>query len=361
MTLPRPVPPDPHLSPVARQAADRYVAAAKRLTDRSSWPLLMHTTLNVLLWHLDAFATNDDPVPAFAAVFNRGAALLDTAERSGVIGGHFPEGTATALDGKGFEARVSGLFSDVWVDLSDDIYFEQSYQYTVERFRKSGVEPELVFAGKTVVDAGCGSGKFAAALAHLGAKKVIGLDIGEKGLEFARKQAAKVTYGDRLEYRYGSLVDIPLENGSVDVVWSNGVIHHTLDYEGCLREFARILKLGGTLYLYVNGRMGLFELLLDTCRLSMERVPRSLYQHFLQLLGINSGRIYWIMDCCYAPYEWKSRDEVIALLRQHGFSAIRQLTRGIATDQIEQISAGLPHAREKYGEGQLKFLATKSA
>ena len=89
-------------------------------------------------------------------------------------------------------------------------------------------------------------------------------------------------------------------------------------------------------------------------------VPRELFQHFLVLLGINSGRIYWIMDCLYAPYEWKSRAAVVGMLERNGFSEIRQLTRGVATDQIEQVSTGLPHADVKYGEAQLKFLATRT-
>ena len=91
----------------------------------------------------------------------------------------------------------------------------------------------------------------------------------------------------------------------------------------------------------------------------MERVPRSLYQYYLQLLGINSGRIYWIMDCCYAPYEWKSKAAVEALLTKYGFGELRQLTRGVAIDQIEQVSTGLPHARVKYGDAQLKYLAKR--
>lgn len=360
MALPTPVPADPKLSPIAKAAADRYLAAARGLQDRSAWPVLMFTTLNVFLWHLEGFSGDSDPVPEFARVFNDAAAMLESTNGASFLARHFPFGEGGAVDESAFETQVSGLFSDVWVGMADDIYFDQSYNFTRERFEKSGHDPEKVFGGKICVDAGCGSGKFSATLARLGAAKVIGLDIGEKGLEFARKQAAKVPYGNRLDYRLASLLDIPLEDGSVDVVWSNGVIHHTLNYERCLEEFARILKPGGTLFLYVNGRFGLFELMQDTLRMAMERVPRSLYQYFLQLLGINSGRIYWIMDCCYAPYEWKSRADVEALMKKYGFSNIVQLTRGVPIDQIEQISTGLPYADVKYGEGQLKFLATKA-
>lgn len=344
----------------AFDAAQDYVAAAHVLDDRMYWPIKIFCALHLWLWHLDAFATGEDPVPLFVDAMKRAATLSRSAKNSRLLTQSFPTtDRGTPTEGPAFEARISGTFSDIWVNLSDDIYFDQSYAFTRERFEKSGFDAARVFGGKIVLDAGCGSGKFSAALARLGAAKVIGLDLGEKGLAFARAQAAKVPYGDRMDFRHGSLLDIPLPDASLDVVWSNGVIHHTLDYERCLAEFARVIKPGGMLYLYVNGRFGLFELLADTVRISIQDVPRSLYLHYLLSLGVNSGRLYWILDYAYPPYEWKSHAEVVALLQKYGFSDIRQLTRGVATDQIEQVTTGLPYARVKYGEAQLKYLATR--
>gem|GEM_PF-1662136 len=357
-TLPR-VALNVELDPRAVAATERYRSAWGTASDRSIWPIKITIATNLWLWHLDAFAKNEDPVPLFIDACDRAARLLNGIGTSGVIGKYFSGPPVEGLDAKNFEDRVSGLFSDVWVDMTDDIYFDQSYEFTKERLEKNGINPEQLFGGKTVLDAGCGSGKFTAAIARFGAAKAIGLDIGEKGLDFARQQAAKVPYGNRLEYRVGSLLDIPLETASVDMVWSNGVIHHTLDYERCIAEFARITRPGGTLFLYVNGRFGLFELLQDTMRKTMVDIPRALTQHCLHAFGVDAGRLYWLMDCLYSPYEWKSKQEVEALLATHGYVDIRQLTRGVAIDQIEQISTGLPYATVKYGEGQLKFLARR--
>ena len=260
--------------------------------------------------------------------------------------------------GENFEEDVSGLFSDIWVDMTDDIYFDETYEFTCERLEKNGINPTSFFENKVVVDGGCGSGKFSATIARLGAKEVIGIDIGKKGLEFARNQARKAPYGNNMRFIEGSLLSLPLKDSSVDMVWSNGVIHHTLDYDKCVEEFKRVTKPGGELFLYVNGRFGLFELLQDTLRKSMENVPRILMQTYLKSLGVNSGRLYWIMDCCYAPYEWRSRDDVITLLEKNGYRNIKQLTRGVEIDQIEKISQGKPNAKISYGEGQLKFVAT---
>ena len=345
----------------AFDAALAYVAASQALDDRMYWPVKLFCALELWLWHLDAFAGDDDPVPLFAAVMERATTLLRAARDSRILTQSFPiADCGIPVNGAAFEDRVSSTFSDIWVNLSDDVYFDQSYAFTRERFEKSGFNAEQVFGDKVVLDAGCGSGKFSAALARLGAAKVIGLDLGEKGLAFARTQAAKVSYGNRLEFRHGSLLNIPLADSSVDAVWSNGVIHHTLGYERCLAEFARVIKPGGTLYLYVNGRFGLFELLADTVRIAIQDVPRALYMHYLMSLGVNTGRLYWILDYAYPPYEWKSHAEVTSLMRKHGFADIRQLTRGVATDQIEQVTLNLPYAKAKYGEAQLKYLATRS-
>ena len=357
MALPATLPPDPALAPEVRAAAAAWLAAARALTDSSFWTVKMFVASNLFLEHLDIFDRNDDPVPLFVDLFGRAERLLKSAAETGVCGGYFPGEPDDALHEDIFEDFVSGLFSDVWVGMTDDVYFDESYEFTRERFEKSGVDPEEFFGGKIVLDAGCGSGKFSAAIARLGARQVIGMDIGDKGLDFARAQAGKVPWGDRLDYRHGSLLDIPLEDNSVDIVWSNGVIHHTLGYEKCIEEFARVLKQDGELYLYVNGRCGLFELILDTIRQANEGIPQPLFQHFLHTLGINSGRIYFMMDCFYAPYEWKAGSEVKALLTKHGFADIRQLTRGVAFDPIEQVSIGAPFAEVKYGEGQLKYLA----
>jgi ubiquinone/menaquinone biosynthesis C-methylase UbiE len=351
---------DVRIDPVCKAVADRYLAASRALRDRSWLGLRMSAALRVFYWHLDAFNGDFDPRPQFIEVFTRAAELLESAARFHPGADPFPDSLPKGTDFDGFESRISGLFSDVWVGMTDDIYFDQSYNFTKERLERNGIDPDVLFKDKIVIDAGCGSGKFSAAIARFGAKQVIGLDIGEKGLEFARAQAKKVPYGGRLDYRYGSLLKIPLADASADMVWSNGVIHHTLGYETCLSEFARIIKKGGQLFLYVDGPSGLFELMCDTFVAAHADVPRELMQHYLVRLGINSGRVYWIMDCLFAPYERKTKEEVEALLYKHGFTDLKQLRRGMAIDNNEMVASGIPFAEIKYGNGMLKYLARKA-
>ena len=155
-------------------------------------------------------------------------------------------------------------------------------------------------------------------------------------------------------------MDIPLDDNSIDMVWSNGVIHHTSNYIKCIKEFNRVLKSNGQLFLYVDGCSGLFEILQDTLRIANEDIPRYFFQYYLNTLKVNSGRLYWLMDSLYAPYEYKTYQELKTLLEENSFKNVKRLLRGVEIDQIEQISKGMPFADIKYGEGQIKVICEKN-
>ena len=357
--IPAPKPSKTKFDGACVAAADRFVRANKLLVDSASWGIRTTAILNLFLWHLEAFAKDSDPIPLFIDAFDKSSELLENYEKSGAPGGYFgPSGkNRSPVD---FEKHVSGVFSQVWMGMTDDIYFDETFEFTKERFLKNNINPSDLFGGKVILDAGCGSGKFSIALAKFGAKKVVGIDIGDDGLEFARKQQEKVSYGQKVEYIYGSTFELPAEDETFDLVWSNGVIHHTLNYEKCVYEFNRVLKKGGTLFLHVNGSFGLYELLLDKLREACVGIPSQLFQAFLFSQGNNSGRVYWIMDCLYAPYERKSKIEVEQLMSDAGFEDFKQLVRGVSSDPIEMVSQNLPYADVKYGDAQLKYLASKA-
>ena len=85
---------------------------------------------------------------------------------------------------------------------------------------------------------------------HLGAPRgspggrAIGLDMTTEMLELARDNAAEAGV-DNVEFLEGYLEDIPLPDGSVDVVLSNCVINLAADKGVVLREAARVLRPGG--------------------------------------------------------------------------------------------------------------------
>jgi len=102
--------------------------------------------------------------------------------------------------------------------------------------------------GETVLDLGSGGGidVFLAAK-KVGLKgKVIGVDMTEDMVNKARSIALKYEY-ENVEFRLGEIEDLPLKDGSVDVVISNCVINLSPDKEKVFREVHRVLKPTGRL------------------------------------------------------------------------------------------------------------------
>lgn len=332
--------------------------------DGCDYSLKAYLVINIFLWHLKIFPTTQEPVVPMLKKIDEAIHILNFARDNEFSSGYYPKKAWThSLDdrtNKGpFEKEMSSLFASLWDDMTDDIYFDESLNSTVTRFESNDIDAKELFKDKNVLDAGCGSGKFACALINLGAKKVTCIDLSESAISFAKRQAEKAGFSEKMEFQTSSVCEMPFQDNSFDFVWSNGVVHHTTDYVGAIKEFYRVLKPGGESFLYVNGRWGMLEALTDTLKNICRFVPPGFIQKYCQAVGMHTGRIYWVIDNLYAPYEWKSREEVIAILEGAGFTSIRQLTRGLENDQIEMVSRGIPYAKLKYGDGQLKFLSLK--
>jgi SAM-dependent methyltransferase len=102
--------------------------------------------------------------------------------------------------------------------------------------------------GKLVLDAGCGSGRLVTVLASQGID-VVGIDL--TSTVFAIDQKARERGLDNLTLVRGNLRAIPIRSSTFDCIWSGGVIHHTGDTREALQNLVKVLKPGGTLYVWV--------------------------------------------------------------------------------------------------------------
>lgn len=130
----------------------------------------------------------------------------------------------------------------------DPVFFEKYAQMDRSRLGLQGagewktLEPMLPdFAGRDVLDLGCGYGWHCAYAAEHGARSVLGLDISGKMLEAAHgHHAASV-----IEYRRMAMEDADFADGSFDVVLSSLAFHYVADFGALVRKIVRWLRPGG--------------------------------------------------------------------------------------------------------------------
>jgi len=129
--------------------------------------------------------------------------------------------------------------------LGPNLDFDQrASEYARHRKTHPGVVNELVDSGlfapvTRVLDVGCGTGNYAAALTEVTCCRVSGVDPSRRMLDRARDAASWEALVQ------GSAESLPFPHDSFDVVISTDVIHHIGDRDAYFSEVARVLRPSG--------------------------------------------------------------------------------------------------------------------
>jgi len=110
------------------------------------------------------------------------------------------------------------------------------------------------FNGALVLDAGCGNGTLTAALAASGLE-IIGLDYSES-VERAEREKERFagSSADRVHYVQGDVQHPPFAPESFDLVYSDGVLHHTRDTHTSFNVVTGLVKPGGQCFVMLYRR-----------------------------------------------------------------------------------------------------------
>lgn len=133
----------------------------------------------------------------------------------------------------GEEWNVFHGFNERELEFTGDMYFDI-------------ITPEMLNDQCTVIDIGCGSGRWIKYLdGHY--KKMVGMDP-SKAIFAADKLLDK---NDKVELVQASTDNIPFPEGSFDFAYSLGVLHHIPDTQKALADSVKMVKSGGFFLVYL--------------------------------------------------------------------------------------------------------------
>jgi arsenite methyltransferase len=158
--------------------------------------------------------------------------------------------------------------------------------------------------GETVLDHACGAGMDLLIAARRAGPcgRAIGVDMTPAMRDCAQASAEEAGLGGRVEVRAGFYESLPVDDGSIDVVISNGVLNLAPDKARVLAEIARVLKPGGRLYLadVVVQRELTLEARSDPdlwAACVAGAVPESELPELVASVGLEGGRVTQRFDC----------------------------------------------------------------
>lgn len=113
--------------------------------------------------------------------------------------------------------------------------------------------PPEEFKGKLVLDAGCGMGRYTRVALSLGAE-VVAFDLSAACLRLA-PEAPKLN----LHVVCGDLLNPPFKRRVFDIIYSQGVLHHTANTHSAFVHVADAVKPGGLLSVWLYGKASYYK------------------------------------------------------------------------------------------------------
>jgi len=163
--------------------------------------------------------------------------------------------------------------------------YEHIYRYALVSEQRLGL----------VADVGCGTGYGSAIINEN--NDAVGIDPSDEATSYARKQYPN------LDFVRGSGTSLPISDSSLDALTAFEIIEHVPDHTPMVKEFRRVLKPGGLLFLSTPNPAHLGNLL--NKRLRGKPIPAK----------VNMENIYHLREFQYA--------EMLSILEASGFRVVR--------------------------------------
>ncbi len=306
--------------------------------------------------------SNSDPIRDFTLAINefknKSEKLVSDGDLAWLLENTF-EKALNDLFGKEIKQHTGQHYGTLFQAFDARSYFEEAKNLLHDRLDRNGVKLGDISKSR-LLDQGCGGGRYTTAWKLLGAGNCIGLDFSEIGLSDATLRVKSAGLNN-IEFIKGSVLEMPFEDESFDIVYSNGVLHHTEDWKKGISEQLRVMKPGAWGWQYLIEKPGgIFWDKIEILRAIMKDVSKPFAQQIMKGLGIPSNRVFYMLDHVMVPINTRiTPDDLHAELEKFGAIDIERLNRGTDFDRIESIYQEVPYAKEKFGVGENRYVFKK--
>jgi ubiquinone/menaquinone biosynthesis C-methylase UbiE len=171
--------------------------------------------------------------------------------------------------------------------------------------------------GGTLLDVGCGQGKsFRLLREAFQPLRMLGLDADPHSLVLSEAEATRENIP--VEWLTADCAQIPLPDGSVDIVFCHQTFHHLVEQERALAEFWRVLKPGGSLLFAESTKAYIDTWVIRWFFRHPMEVQKSA-EEYLEMLR-KQGFVFGASNVSF-PYLWWSRSRDFGLLERWGLRA----------------------------------------
>jgi 2-polyprenyl-3-methyl-5-hydroxy-6-metoxy-1,4-benzoquinol methylase len=255
--------------------------------------------------------------------------------------------------------KTEEYYGKLFKDFSYYHYFIEPKKLLFERLKKNNINLKI-FNGADVLDFGCGNGRYTNALQKLKCKNIVGLDKSKENIKTARNN----TKSKNINFIVGDVLQSNIKE-KYNIVYCNGVLHHTSNILLGLKNIYKALKKNGYCIIYLVSKGGLHWAFVQAFRKIFKDFDKIYAQNFLEMSGLKKNKVFYLMDHVFVKHnKLTSIAEVESLFYKARLKIIKRMNRGVQLDDSERLYKARSFLNKKhiyhlYGQGDHRYLLQK--
>lgn len=143
-------------------------------------------------------------------------------------------------------ADLYTLINELQGGMQGSIHYHLGFQYATEALADKLAEVGVDSSWR-LLDICCGWGVPTRLVANRFGCRITAIDITQRSIDLARQFTEGTDVESLVTFQQGSALDLPLDPGEIDLIWSQDGFCHVPDRSRLLRECFRVLRPGGHL------------------------------------------------------------------------------------------------------------------